>query len=54
MVLCIAPFVGAILALITVLLTLNMSGWTRTLARVALAISLVVTGLAIVAILLGK
>jgi hypothetical protein len=52
--LCVAPGVGAILSLITVLLTLKTPGWTRTVARVALALSLVVTGLSIVAILLGK
>ncbi len=52
--LCIAPFVGAVLSLITVLLTLKSPGWTRTLARIALAISIVITGLALVAILLGK
>jgi hypothetical protein len=52
--LCIAPGVGAILALITVLLTLKSAGWTRTLARVALVISTVITGLVIVAALLGK
>jgi hypothetical protein len=50
----IAPLVGLILSLVTVLLTLKSSGWTRTLARVGLVVSAIVTGLAIAAILLDR
>lgn len=54
LVLCIAPIVGAVLALIAVLLTLKTTGWTRIVSRVALALSTVITGLFIIALLLGK
>lgn len=54
LVLCITPIVGAVLALIAVLLTLKTTGWTRTVSQVALALSTVVTGLFIMALLLGK
>lgn len=45
--LCIAPFLGIILALITVLLTLRSSGWTPIVARAALLLSIAITGLLI-------
>ena len=51
---CIVPFVGPLLALITVLATLKHPGWARTLGRVSLVIGSITTGLAVVAILLGK
>ena len=51
---CIVPFVGPLLALITVIATLKSPGWARTLGRVSLVIGCIITGLAVVAILLGK
>lgn len=54
LVLCIAPIVGAVLALIAVLLTLKSSGWPRTVSQVALALSTVITGLFMIALLLSK
>ena len=50
----VAPFIGLVLALIAVLLTLKSSGWTRTVARVGLVISAIVTALVVVAMLLDK
>lgn len=54
LVLCIAPVVGAVLALIAVLLTLKSSGWTRTVSRVALVLSTIITSLFVLALLMGK
>ncbi|HJT30732.1 MAG TPA: hypothetical protein VJ783_01610 [Pirellulales bacterium] len=54
LVLCIIPIVGAVLGLIAVLLTLNSSGWTRIVSRVALVLSTISTSLFVLALLLGK
>lgn len=54
LVLCIAPIVGAVLALSAVWLTLKSTGWTRAVSRVALVLSTIVTSLFVLALLLGK
>lgn len=54
LVLCIAPIVGAVLALLAVLLTLKSIGWTRTVSRVALVLSTLITSFFMIALLLGK
>lgn len=51
--LCVLPLIGFVLALITVLSTRKVRGWPRILGLAALAVSSVVTILAIVGMMLG-
>ena len=52
--LCLAPFIGLALAVITVLLTLKMPGWPRILGRISLAVSGLITLAVVVLTSLGK
>ena len=54
LVLCLAPPVGFVLSLLTVLLTLKTPGWPRTLGRVSLVISGLLTVAFFALLALGK
>lgn len=54
LVLCLAPFVGFVLSLLTVLFTLKTPGWPRTLGRVSLVISGLLTLAFFVLLAMGK